>query len=68
MARVPYRRGTPTILKLIAALIRLLSAFRDVVDAFYTPEQMAKWDALHSAAVDFEETVPNYDAGTIVEL
>lgn len=66
MARVPYRRGVPTILRLLRIICRILLEFRPVVIKYLTPEQMVFWDGLMTACELFQENIPDYAPGTVI--
>lgn len=59
MSHIPYRTGIPSILRYLNFICKLLVAFRPVVAAFLTSEQLGFWDALLEACEAFRENVPN---------
>lgn len=66
MAKVPYKRGIPSILDLIEKIIRLLVAFRDIVKPFLSVAQEQRWDELETACKNFRDAIPDYAPGSIV--
>lgn len=61
--RVPYRRGLPTMHRLVKLICRLIVEYYDIIVQIIPENQIVYVDALNVACANFVNHVDNPDAG-----